>query len=176
MSYTQKLLTFIDDSPTSFHVVDNLKQQLTLENYQELNEQTAWSLQQGKKYFVTRADGSIIIFTTPKNWTKDYSFNIIGAHTDSPCLRLKNNPVSSKEGYQLLNVEIYGGVLLTSWFDRDLNFGGRLIIENENGDLEQRIVKKPTQKAQFLAGIYFYTMLRNQVLVVLTTNLFMRQD
>jgi len=83
MSYTQSLLKFIDTSPTSFHVVANLKKQLLLENYTGLNEKESWSLQKNSKYYVTRADGSIIIFTTPKNWTKDYAFNIIGAHTDS---------------------------------------------------------------------------------------------
>ncbi len=140
MSYTQSLINFIDASPTSFHVVANLKTALTAQDYQELQEQETWSLQKEGKYFVTRADGSIIIFKTPKNWTNEYSFKIIGAHTDSPCLKIKNNPVSTKEGYQLLNIEVYGGVLLNSWFDRDLYFGGRLIIENEKGELEQKII------------------------------------
>ena len=140
MSYTQNLLNFIDSSSTSFHVVDNLKKDLALKNYIELQENENWSLQKNSKYFVTRADGSIIIFNTPKNWTKEYTYKIIGAHTDSPCLKIKNNPISTKEGYQLLNIEVYGGVLLNSWFDRDLNFGGRIIIENEAGNLEQKIV------------------------------------
>ena len=140
MSYTQNLLNFIDSSTTSFHVVANLKKELKLKNYTELREQGNWTLKKNSKYFVTRADGSIIIFTTPKNWTKEYSYKIIGAHTDSPCLKIKNNPVSTKEGYQLLNIEVYGGVLLSSWFDRDLNFGGRLIIENDAGELEQKTV------------------------------------
>ena len=140
MSYTQNLLNFIDSGTTSFHVVANLKKELKLKNYTELREQSYWTLKKNSKYFVTRADGSIIIFTTPKNWTKEYSYKIIGAHTDSPCLKIKNNPVSTKEGYQLLNIEVYGGVLLSSWFDRDLNFGGRLIIENDAGELEQKTV------------------------------------
>ncbi len=141
MSYAQSLLKFIDSSSTSFHAVENLKNELLEQHYQELKEEESWSLEKGRKYFVTRAEGSIIIFKTPKKWTNNYAFNIVGAHTDSPCLKIKNNPISTKEGYQLLNVEIYGGVLLTSWFDKDLCFGGRLIIENENGQLEQKIVK-----------------------------------
>ena len=141
MSYSQSLLEFIDQSSTSFHAVENLKNELFKQNYTELKEEANWSLEKGGKYFVTRAEGSIIIFKTPKKWTSNYSFSIIGAHTDSPCLRIKNNPISTKEGYQLLNIEIYGGVLLTSWFDKDLYFGGRLIIENENGQLEQKIIK-----------------------------------
>ncbi len=141
MSYSQSLLEFIDQSSTSFHAVENLKNELFTQNYKELKEEADWSLEKGGKYFVTRAEGSIIIFKTPQKWTSNYAFSIIGAHTDSPCLRIKNNPISTKEGYQLLNIEIYGGVLLTSWFDKDLYFGGRIIIENENGQLEQRIVK-----------------------------------
>lgn len=140
MSNTQSLLNFIDSSSTSFHVIANLKKDLALLDYQELHEQEVWSLQKEKKYFVSRADGSIIIFTIPKNWSTDYSYKIIGAHTDSPCLKIKNNPISTKEGYQLLNIEVYGGVLLSSWFDRDLYFGGRLILEKENGELEQKVV------------------------------------
>jgi len=140
MSYTQSLLNFIDSGSTSFHVVANLKKELALKNYTELKEKENWSLETDNKYFVTRADGSIIIFHTPRKLYKEYSYKIIGAHTDSPCLKIKNNPVSTKEGYQLLNIEVYGGVLLSSWFDRDLNFGGRLIVENEEGELEQKIV------------------------------------
>ena len=68
---------------------------------------------------------------------------MIGAHTDSPCLKVKSNPISSKEAYTLLNTEIYGGVLLTSWFDKDLNVGGRVFTENENGEIVTHFVKLP---------------------------------
>lgn len=141
MSYSQNLLQFIDASSTAFHAVENLKKELVAQNYLELKEEVPWSLEKGGKYFVTRAEGSIVLFKIPKKWTNDYAYNIIGAHTDSPCLKIKNNPISTKEGYQLLNVEVYGGVLLNSWFDKDLYFGGRLIIENKNGELEQQLVK-----------------------------------
>ena len=140
MQYVQNLLDFIDQSSTSFHAVENLKSDLLQKKYIELKEAEAWNLKSGQKYFVTRAEGSIIIFHTPKNWNQDYTFKIIGAHTDSPCLKIKNNPISKSKGYQMLNVEVYGGVLLTSWFDRDLFFGGRVIIENENGELISQII------------------------------------
>jgi len=141
MSYSENLINFIDASSTSFHAVENLKKDALQKGYIALQESQSWSLEQGRKYFVTRADGSIILFKTPKNWKEDYSLNIIGAHTDSPCLKVKNNPISTKEGYQLLNIEIYGGVLLTSWFDRDLNLGGRVITENAQGELSQQVIK-----------------------------------
>ena len=107
MSYSQDLLEFIDLSSTSFHAVENLKKDLLTQNYQELKEHEHWSLEKGGKYFVTRGAGSIIIFKTPKKWSPDYAFHIIGAHTDSPCLKVKSNPISKNEGYQLLNIEIY---------------------------------------------------------------------
>ena len=141
MSYSQNLLDFIDASSTSFHAVENLKNEALQKNYQELKESQSWLLQESGKYFVTRADGSIILFKIPKQWKKDYSFHIIGAHTDSPCLKVKNNPLSTKEGYQLLNIEVYGGVLLNSWFDRDLYLGGRVITENSKGELTQQVIK-----------------------------------
>ncbi len=141
MSYTSNLLQFIDENPTSFHVVSNLKKELLSLGYTELLEHENWDVSSNGQFFVTRADGSIVIFRTPSKWDKDYAFNIIGAHTDSPCLKIKNNPISTKEGYQLLNVEIYGGVLLNSWFDRDLYFGGRVIIENKQGELESKYIK-----------------------------------
>ena len=141
MSYAKNLLDFIDQSSTSFHAVENLRDELLKKKYQELKEQDNWDLKNGTKYFVTRAEGSILIFHTPKNWTSNYAFKIIGAHTDSPCLKIKSNPISTKEGYQMLNVEVYGGVLLTSWFDKDLYFGGRVIVENEEGLLSSKIIK-----------------------------------
>lgn len=141
MSYAKNLLDFIDQSSTSFHAVENLRDELLKKKYQELKEQDNWDLKNGTKYFVTRAEGSILIFHTPKNWTSNYAFKIIGAHTDSPCLKIKSNPISTKEGYQMLNIEVYGGVLLTSWFDKDLYFGGRIIVENEEGLLSSKIIK-----------------------------------
>lgn len=140
MSYAQSLLSFIDVSTTSFHAVAQLKKELAADHFIELKETDHWLLKAKGKYFVTRADGSIIAFKLPEICEEDYRFNIIGAHTDSPCLKIKSNPIATQEGYQLLNVEVYGGVLLNSWFDRDLHFGGRLIIENTSGVLEQKII------------------------------------
>lgn len=137
------LLQFIDASPTAFHAVETIENQLKKHNFVALNEDKLWQITANTNYYIKRADASIIIFKTPKNLSEKTRYKMIGAHTDSPCLKVKSNPISSKEAYTLLNTEIYGGVLLTSWFDKDLNVGGRVFTENENGEIVTHFVKLP---------------------------------
>lgn len=139
----KSLIQFIDQCPTAFHTVETVENQLTAKGFSELSEDKDWQIEADKKYFVKRADASIILFTTPKKISNNTTYKIIGAHTDSPCLKVKSNPTSTKEGYQLLNIEIYGGVLLTSWFDKDLNLGGRVYTETAEGKLRSHLVKLP---------------------------------
>jgi aspartyl aminopeptidase len=141
--HSKNLISFINKSTTAFHAVEELKNDLLKNKYTQLNESESWNLKSNSKYFVIREDASIIVFTSPKNVSEKTSFNIIGAHTDSPCLKIKSNPISQKEGYQLLNIEIYGGVLLTSWFDKDLLIGGRVFTENKNGEIEKHLITLP---------------------------------
>ncbi len=141
--YSKNLISFVNKSTTAFHAVEELKNELNNLNYEQLNETESWKLKPNSKYFVIREDASIIIFTSPKKVSNKTSFKFIGAHTDSPCLKVKSNPTSSKEGYQLLNIEIYGGVLLTSWFDKDLLIGGRVFTENKKGEIEKHLVTLP---------------------------------
>ena len=125
------LLEFIDNSPTPFHAVEEMKSKLIGQGYSELKESDAWDLTSNGKYFITRNDSSLIAFIIGTK-TKDASgFKIIGAHTDSPNLKLKPNPAYEKSGYIQLGVEVYGGVLLTTWTDRDLSLAGRVIIKGK---------------------------------------------
>jgi aspartyl aminopeptidase len=125
------LLEFIDSSPTPFHAVEEMKNKLSAQGYSELKESDTWELISNGKYFLTRNDSSIIAFIVGTK-TKDASgFKIIGAHTDSPNLKLKPNPAYDKSGYRQLGVEVYGGVLLTTWTDRDLSLAGRVIIKGK---------------------------------------------
>ncbi len=125
------LLEFIDHSPTPFHAVEEMKSKLIAQGYSELKESDAWELTSNGKYFLTRNDSSLIAFIVGTK-TKDASgFKIIGAHTDSPNLKLKPNPAYDKSGYLQLGVEVYGGVLLTTWTDRDLSLAGRVIIKDK---------------------------------------------
>lgn len=127
----QELLNFIDRSPTPFHAVAEMKNILSTHGYSELKESDAWELKSNGKYFLTRNDSSLIAFIVGTK-TKDASgFKIIGAHTDSPNLKLKPNSAYDKNGYLQLGVEVYGGVLLTTWTDRDLSLAGRVIIKGK---------------------------------------------
>ena len=127
------LLEFIDNSPTPFHAVEEMKSKLIGQGHSELKESDAWDLKSNGKYFITRNDSSLIAFIIGTK-TKDASgFKIIGAHTDSPNLKLKPNPAYEKNGYMQLGVEVYGGVLLTTWTDRDLSLAGRVIIKGKKG-------------------------------------------
>ncbi len=122
------LLEFIDRSPTPFHAVEEMKNILSAHGYSELKESDTWELISNGKYFLTRNDSSLIAFIVGTT-TKDASgFKIIGAHTDSPNLKLKPNPAYDKSGYLQMGVEVYGGVLLTTWTDRGLSLAGPIII------------------------------------------------
>ncbi len=139
----QELLQFIDASPTAYHAVSEIETKLNSKGFIKLKEKEDWDLKLNSNYYIVRASGSVILFRTPKSMDADTSFKIIGAHTDSPCLKVKSNPVGGYEGYQLLNIEIYGGVLLSSWFDKDLNIGGRIFTETKEGKLESHLIRLP---------------------------------
>jgi len=144
-SYAQKLLSFIDKSPTAFHTVASLISELEANGFQKLEESESWNIKESTHYYVCRADGSIIAFRTPSKWSKNSTFKIVGSHTDSPSLKVKSNPSTTKEGYQLLNIEVYGGALLTSWFDKDLLLGGRVLYEDHEGLLVSKLIELPSR-------------------------------
>jgi aspartyl aminopeptidase len=125
----QNLLNFIDRSPTPFHAVKEMADTLSSKGFVELKEADAWKLVPNSRYFLTRNDSSLIAFTVGSK--PDGAFKIIGAHTDSPNLRLKPQAGYAKNGYLQLGVEVYGGVLLSTWMDRDLSLAGRVILDGK---------------------------------------------
>ena len=143
--FNDGLLGFLDASPTPFHAVQNMCGMLRNAGFIELDERQKWSLEEGKKYFVTRNDSSVISFTYPhatNPHAKEYV--MVGTHTDSPNLKLKPNPIIKEHGVVKFGVESYGGLLLTPWFDRDLSLAGRIsYIDSKNMIKESLIdVKK----------------------------------
>jgi aspartyl aminopeptidase len=128
---SQSLLDFINASPTQFHAVAELQKTLIDNGFIELRETGEWQLVAGEKYFVTRNDSSMIAFIVGAQPAEETGFQIIGAHTDSPNLRLKPNSFYTSNGYSQLAVEVYGGVLLGTWTDRDLSLAGRVILVNK---------------------------------------------
>lgn len=135
----QQLFNFLDRSPTPFHATANLASALQQAGYQPLNEQQAWQLQPGGKYFVTRNQSSIIALRLGQAGLAESGLHMLGAHTDSPCLRVKPNPEINSHGYLQLGVEVYGGALLAPWFDRDLSLAGRVSFRH-NQQLDSRLI------------------------------------
>lgn len=135
---TDKLLTFLENSPTSFHAVENMAARLRGEGFEELKEADCWSIEAGGRYFVTRNMSSLIAFRVPG---KDFTgFQIISSHSDSPTFKIKENPEMKVEGhYVKLNVEKYGGMLCAPWFDRPLSIAGRLVVRTADGLLTKLV-------------------------------------
>lgn len=128
---TKELLAFIDKSPTSFHAVWNMKEQLLAAGFQEIQEDQRWELCLGGDYFVTRNDSAIIAFSIPEEGHE--GFRIVASHSDSPTFKIKENPeIKVEDHYVKLNVEGYGGMILSSWMDRPLSVAGRIIVKEKN--------------------------------------------
>ncbi len=134
----QKMLDRIEKSPTSFHVVENLRQEMLEAGFTELYEKGAWTIVPGGRYFVTRNGSSMIAFVMPEE--EPQGFMIIAAHPDSPALRIKEYPEIEVPGYYVkLNVEKYGGALLSTWFDRPLSVAGRVVLREELPDGSEQL-------------------------------------
>lgn len=136
----QDMLEFLRDSPTPFHATQNLAQRLTCAGFLRLEEGASWQLEPGQRYFVTRNDSSIIAFIYGTQPLLETGIRMVGAHTDSPCLKVKPRPELVRNGYAQLGVEVYGGVLLNPWFDRDLSMAGRVSFRDEAGNLRSSLI------------------------------------
>ena len=126
------LLEFLDASPTPFHAVRRMADTLEANGFKELSETDTWALTPGR-YYVTRNQSSIIAFVKGSGPMAETGIRMVGAHTDSPCLKVKPVPDRTSKGYHQLGVEVYGGVLMAPWFDRDLSLAGRVTHRNSNG-------------------------------------------
>ncbi|MCD4667425.1 MAG: M18 family aminopeptidase [Sulfurimonas sp.] len=145
--FNEGLLGFLDASPTPFHATRNMSMMLANAGFIKLIETEKWNLKEGQKYFVTRNDSSVIAFTFPHvpersdkcPWgAKNYT--MVGSHTDSPNLKLKPNPVIKEHGVVKFGVEPYGGLLLNSWFDRDLSLAGRVSYLDSNDEIKDTLI------------------------------------
>ena len=130
--FARELLNFIDESPTSFHVVESVKKMLILQGFQEVSLDEKWSLILGGKYFVTRNNSAIIAFIVGQGAPESNGFRLIGVHTDSPSFRIKPLSEISVAGYLKLNVETYGGPILNTWLDRPLSLAGRVVLRGKS--------------------------------------------
>lgn len=141
-NFVRGLLDFIRKSPTPFHAVQTMVAMLEHAGFKRLEEKNAWDIV-GKvnsgRYFVTRNDSSIIAFQLNQD-VLEHGMYMIGAHTDSPCLKVKPKPEVVNQDYLQLGVEVYGGVLLNPWFDRDLSLAGRVSFLDEDQQLRSCLI------------------------------------
>ena len=156
------LLTYIDQSPTPYHAVIETAGRLEAVGYSLLEEGDAWTLSPGDRRYVIRAGGSIAAFEVGSAAPAEAGFRVIGAHTDSPNLRIKPSPDVREHGYHQLAVEPYGGVLLHTWLDRDLTIAGRVTLAID-GETETRLVdfERPLLRVPNLA-IHLYRELNQE--------------
>ncbi len=134
------LLEFLNNSPTPFHAVKSMIDELKNNGFKALNEKDKWELADGQGYYLTRNDSSIIAFRYLPEKIEQQGLSMLGAHTDSPCLKVKPNPEINKKGYFQLGVETYGGVLLAPWFDRDLSIAGRIIYQDSSNQIKSTLL------------------------------------
>jgi len=134
-TFNDELIEFLKCSTTPFHAVECMSVSLEKAGFKRLFEADSWKGLSAGKYYVCRNDSSIIAFNKAENEISEAGFKMVGAHTDSPCLKVKPNPEISKHSYYQLGVEVYGGALLNPWFDRDLSIAGRVTYKTAEGDL-----------------------------------------
>ncbi|KAJ6375400.1 hypothetical protein OIU77_000390 [Salix suchowensis] len=149
-----ELINFLNASPTAFHAVEEAKKRLRNAGYEQVSERQDWNLEAGKRYFFTRNYSTIVAFAIGNKFEAGNGFYIVGAHTDSPCLKLKPVSKVTKGGYLKVGVQTYGSGLWHTWFDRDLTVAGRVIIKEEKDGsvsyshrlvrIEEPIMRVPT--------------------------------
>lgn len=132
------LIGFLKACPTAYHTIDTVSRTLNEEGYVRLAEGEPWHLSEGGKYYVTRNQASIIAFRMPKG--RYAGFHIAAGHSDSPSLKIKENPEIVSNGYVKLNVEKYGGAILSGWLDRPLGIAGRVLVR-EDGKIVSKLVR-----------------------------------
>jgi aspartyl aminopeptidase len=146
MNDLDDLLAFLDSSPSPWHAVQSTVERL--DGFERLDEAAAWTDVPAAGYVVR--DGAIIAWRLPAGAADPAApFRLVGAHTDSPCLRVKPRPDAGGYGWKQLAVEVYGGILNNSWLDRDLGIAGRLVTADGSSTLVD--VREPVARIPQLA-------------------------
>lgn len=133
-----QLADYLKSSYTAYHAVANAEVLLRENGFEKLSEQEPWRIEKKGKYYVTRGGSAIIAFQT--NVKDTFYAKIIASHTDSPCLKLKENPEMENGAYKKLNVETYGGGIWYSFFDRPLRVAGQIVVKEGNALKAKNVV------------------------------------
>ncbi|TXI17189.1 MAG: M18 family aminopeptidase [Nitrosomonas sp.] len=151
--HAQNLLDFIDNSPSPWHAVASIETAIQAFQFVRLDETGQWQLRAGGRYYVVRDDSSIVMFVLGHKSPAESGFKIVGAHTDSPGLRIRPNAAISGHDMVRLGVEIYGGPILATFTDRDLSLAGRISFIDGQGCLSYRRIRfnRPLLRLQNLA-------------------------
>ena len=140
-----ELIAFLNESHNEYLAANLIRKILSKSGFKEIKENEPWNLKENSKYFFLRNGNSLVAFVTPSRLNKsDFYYKIISSHLDSPALKLKENPAVCTNFYEKWKVEVYGGLINSTYVDRPLGLAGRLIVKTKNG-LETRIVD--TKKA-----------------------------
>lgn len=134
---SRDLIHFIAKSPSTFHAVRGIKAALLYAGFTEIREEDTWQIEKGGKYVVTRNGSALMAFTVPEEGAE--AFHITASHCDSPTFKIKEDPEIADSPYVKLNVEGYGGMIMSTWLDRPLSVAGRLLV-TENGHLAEKLV------------------------------------
>ena len=131
--FAKYLIDFIDESHSVFHVVKKIEEILIKEGFKKVKFQEKWKLEKEGKYYIIKNNSAIIGFIIGKGEIEKDGFKLIGTHTDYPTFKVKPDPEITVEGkYLKLNTEVYGGPILSTWFDRPLSMAGRVTIKTDN--------------------------------------------
>ena len=155
LNVAKDFIKFVDASPSPYHAVAECKIRLIEAGFVEIRERDHWHITPNQKYFMTRNQSTIIAFAIGGNYKPGNGFSMFGAHTDSPCLRIKVKSNRKKQGFIQVGTECYGGGNWNSWFDRDLKLAGRLLIaDKEDPDkVKSQLIhiNKPIMRVPHLA-------------------------
>ena len=135
MAEVDELMAFLKEAVTPFHAVSAMESRLTAAGFREVTQFDGQDMEPGQGYFLTRQGSSLVALRTGEGSPKE-GLRLVGAHTDSPNLSIKPNPVKGRDGCVQLGVDVYGGALLNPWFDRDLAMAGRVTVLTAHECLE----------------------------------------
>ena len=151
--FNHELFDFLQSATTPFHAVQYLRNLLIQAGFSELYEEDTWQVKPGKGYYCVRDNGTILICKIAPDGKYDTGWKMLSAHTDSPALQIKPQPSKTKNSYTQLGVEIYGGPILATWFDRDLGIAGRVTLLDQESNIHHKIIdfKRPVAMIPNLA-------------------------
>ena len=149
-----EFLKFVNVSPTPYHAVQSIREKLTQAGFEQIHERNDWAntCKPGGKYYLTRNASTLLAFAIGEQWKPGGPISMIGAHTDSPCLRIKPFSKHQVEGFLQVAVETYGGGIWHTWFDRDLSAAGRVMVKTKTGFVHKLVnLHKPLLRIPSLA-------------------------